>query len=63
MEGVSLAGLEKAVSAIEANGGKGTKGDKFSQPFSHRNIPVSTFSEFFQWKMDQIAARRGDSSD
>jgi hypothetical protein len=56
MEGVTLRGLEQAISVIETNSGKGNKGNKFSDVFA--NEEIKTFSDFFEWKMEQIAGRQ-----
>ena len=63
MDGVNFRGIENAMNVIENNPGKGNKGDKFSEIFSDEEKTISTFSDFFEWKMEQIAARQGKGED
>ena len=58
MPNVPLVGLERAFAAVTESSGKGTKGDKFSEAFSNKDITVGTFSEFFQSKMEEIGAHQ-----
>lgn len=57
-----VTGLMHASEVIQANPGKGNKGDKFSEIFSDGERTISTFADFFQWKIEQIAARRGEGA-
>ena len=58
MANVSLVGLERALTAVTESSGKGTKGDKFSEAFSNKDITEGTFSEFFALKMEEIGAHQ-----
>lgn len=50
-----LSGVEQAMSIIDTNGGKGTKGDKFSEVFRNEEETINTFNDFFELKVKQAA--------
>jgi len=60
IDSTRLTGLEHASSVIAANPGKGNKADKFDK-ITDDGRTISTFAEFFQWKIEQIAAKRDNA--
>ena len=58
IDSTRLTGLAHASAVIAANPGKGNKGEKFNKVVNDDGLTIRTFADFFQWKMERIAAKR-----